>query len=109
MSSITFVAIRGVGSNVVLRRPSRDPHRIRPAERHIKSLLQGPEKRHQRGVFGPPPARLSIAGDSKPRQGVGLHLQINFGVNVGRIDGDVTKPRPYGIDIDAGSKQVGRS
>jgi hypothetical protein len=38
-----------------------------------------------------------------------VHKDFPSVINVGRIDGDVTKPRPYGIDIDAGSKQVGRS
>jgi hypothetical protein len=31
----------------------------------------------------------------------GLPLHIDFGVDVGRVDGDVSKPRPDGVDIDA--------
>ena len=40
MSSITFDAICGLGSNVVLRRPSQNRHRIRPAKRHIKACYK---------------------------------------------------------------------
>ena len=40
------------------------------------------------------------------RQHLRLALQIDFGVNVGGVDGDVTEPGSNGVDVHAGAKQV---
>jgi hypothetical protein len=34
-------------------------------------------------------------------------LKINFGVDVGRVDRNVTQPGADGVDIDSGAKEVG--
>ena len=36
----------------------------------------------------------------------GFTLQIDFGVDVGRVDGDVSEPSADGVDIDAGAEQM---
>ena len=36
-----------------------------------------------------------------------LPLQVYLCIDVGRIDGHVTEPRPDGVDIDSGAKEVG--
>ncbi len=38
----------------------------------------------------------------------GLTLQIDLGVDVGGVDGDMTEPCADGVDIDAGAEQVRR-
>ena len=38
----------------------------------------------------------------------GFTLQIDFGVDVGRVDGDVSEPSADGVDIDAGAEQMRR-
>ena len=35
-------------------------------------------------------------------------LQIDFGVDVSGVDGDMTEPCADGVDIDAGAEQVRR-
>jgi hypothetical protein len=39
-------------------------------------------------------------------QRLGLHLKIDFGVDVGRIQGDMTEPRPDRVDIDPGAQET---
>ena len=38
----------------------------------------------------------------------GFTLQIDFGVDVGRVDGHVSEPSADGVDIDAGAEQMRR-
>ena len=40
------------------------------------------------------------------RQGLGLHLQVHFGVDVGGIQRDVAQPGADRIDVHAGPEQV---
>lgn len=35
-----------------------------------------------------------------------LPLQVNFSIDVGRVDGHVSQPCSDGVDIDTGAKQV---
>lgn len=46
-----------------------------------------------------------IAGVTRGQR-LGFHLQINFGIDVGRIDGDVAEPRADGIDVHTGAKEM---
>ena len=41
-------------------------------------------------------------------QRLGLHLQVDLGVDVRRVQGDVTKPCSNRIDVDASAKEVYR-
>lgn len=52
-------------------------------ERHITTGLQRPQELHQSLVFAPRFLPLFFL-DLAVRQGLGLHLQINLGVHVGR-------------------------
>ena len=45
-------------------------------------------------------------GDFALCQGLGLHLQIDFDVNVGRVERDMPEPGADGVDINASAKQV---
>ena len=36
----------------------------------------------------------------------GFTLQIDFGVDVGGVDGDMTEPCADGVDVDAGAQQM---
>jgi len=44
--------------------------------------------------FVPFPARIT------GRQRLCLHLKINFGVDVGSVDGNMSEPRTNGVDVD---------
>ena len=50
--------------------------------------------------------RIVVIGKLAPCQGLGFHLQIDFDVNVGRIERDMPEPGANGIDVDAGAEQV---
>jgi hypothetical protein len=39
----------------------------------------------------------------------GFHLQINLRIDVGGIEGDVTKPSANRVDVDTSPKKVNRS
>jgi len=39
-------------------------------------------------------------------QCLSLHLEIDFGVDVSRIQRDMTKPRPDRVDIDPSAQQM---
>ena len=34
---------------------------------------------------------------------LGFSLEVHFGVDIGRVYGDVSKPRPDGVDINTGA------
>jgi hypothetical protein len=70
-------------------------------------VLQGAEEGEQRWVVFP-----SLVGGGCCTEGVGVGedfcfaLQIDFGVDVGRVDGDVSEPGADGVDIDARAQQM---
>jgi hypothetical protein len=37
----------------------------------------------------------------------GLHLQVNFGIDVGGVEGDVSELCADSVDVDAGAQEVG--
>ena len=45
-------------------------------------------------------------GDLALRQRLGLHFQIDFGVNIGRVERDMPEPGADGIDVHASAEQV---
>ena len=71
------------------------------------NCLEGAEEGEQRWVVFP-----SFVGGGCCAEGVGVGedfrftLQIDFGVDVGGVDGDVTEPCADGVDIDAGAEQM---
>ena len=73
------------------------------------NYLEGAEEGEQGRVVFP-----SLAGDWRCAEVVGVGedfgftLQIDFGVDVGRVDGHVSEPSADGVDIDAGAEQVRR-
>jgi len=71
------------------------------------AVLQGAQECHQRWIVSPAP----VCGGRRPESvGVGEHfcltLEIDFSVDVGCINGDVTEPRPDGVDVDPGAQQM---
>jgi hypothetical protein len=42
-------------------------------------------------------------------ESLSLHFQVNFSVGIRRIKRDVTQPGTNGVDIDPGTKEMGRS
>ena len=39
-------------------------------------------------------------------QDLGFTLEVDFGVDVGRVNGDVAEPGTNGVDVDAGAQQM---
>jgi hypothetical protein len=39
-------------------------------------------------------------------ENLGFSLQVDFGVDVGCVDGNMTEPRADGVDVDTGAQQV---
>lgn len=70
-----------------------------------KNALKGAQERHQRRVVSPVPFRL-VVGDFAPCQSPGFHLQIDFRVNVRRIQRNMPEPGANGIDIHTGAEQM---
>ena len=48
-----------------------------------------------------------LSFDFAGRERFGFHLQIDFGVDVGGVEGDVSEPCADGVDVDAGAQEVG--
>ena len=40
------------------------------------------------------------------RECFGFHLQVDLGINVRGVHGDMPQPSPDGIDVDAGAQQM---
>jgi hypothetical protein len=51
-------------------------------------------------------SRLVVIGNFAPSQSRGFHLQIYVGVDVGRIEGNMSEPGANGVYINAGAEQV---
>ena len=75
---------------------------------HNLPHLQGVEEGHQPLVFLPRPDRpwFNYVAD---RHCLGLHLKVDFGVDVGGIDRGMAKPCADRIDIHASKDQVAGS
>ena len=74
------------------------------------NYLEGAEESEQGRVVFP---RLVVGGRCCSEvvgvgKDFGFTLQIDFGVDVGRVDGHVSEPSADGVDIDAGAEQVRR-
>jgi hypothetical protein len=37
----------------------------------------------------------------------GLHLQIDFRIDIRRVERDMTQPRPNRVDVDSGAEKMG--
>ena len=42
-------------------------------------------------------------------KGIGFHLEIDFGVDIRCLQGNVAHPGPYSVDIYSGAEKVGGS
>src|SRR5712691_8866422 len=68
--------------------------------------LKRAQKRHQRRVLPPVPCWLACIGNFTLGQGLGFHLQIDFCVDVGRVERNMPEPDANGVDVHAGAEQV---
>ena len=69
--------------------------------------LQGSQELHEPWILAPRLLRLA-ALDLALHKCLGLHLQIDLRIHVGRVDGHMAQPRSNGVDVHTGSKQMGR-
>lgn len=49
---------------------------------------------------------MRVAEDRARRQSLGLHLEIDFGISIGRGERDVTEPRADGVGVHARAEEV---
>ena len=71
---------------------------------HIPVHLQRFQKGDQAFVLLPWPPRLRCGGVAQ-RHRLGFRVEVDFGVDVGRIETDVTEPRTDRVEIDASPHQ----
>ena len=76
-------------------------------ERHIKPALQSTQERHQPRIIAPASFRFVRIGKLALGQSLGLHLQIDFCIDVGGIDRNVSEPSPNRVDGHAGTEKMG--
>jgi hypothetical protein len=75
-------------------------------ERHI-IRLQGLEEPKKPSIFSPV-GLLLVGFDLTCRERFGLHLHIDLGINVGRIEGDVAEPSTDRVDVNSRAKKMSR-
>jgi hypothetical protein len=64
------------------------------------------EKLHYLWVVAPCLSRMLDLASVTGGQGLCLHFQINLGIDVGGIDGDVAEPGTDGVDVDACTEEM---
>ena len=77
--------------------------------RHINRSLQRLQKCHQGGVDSPVFHGYRVSCDIAFCQSLGLHLQVELGIDVGGVDRGMPQPRPDRVDIHAGTQEKDRS
>src|SRR5712691_11744124 len=85
----------------------------RPPRDGRKNWLFGGDKRHitfgsetakelnDSRVLAPHLSLVPVPTRVTGRQRLRLHLKIDFGVDVGGVDGNMSEPRPDGVDVHA--------
>jgi hypothetical protein len=63
---------------------------------------------HQSGILTPTSVAFGWVDDLALGQSFRLHLQIDLGINVRRVERDVAKPATDGVNVHSGAKQVCR-
>ena len=51
-------------------------------------------------------SRVVVIGNLAPSQSHGFHLQVDVGVDVGRVEGNMPEPAANGVYVNAGAEQV---
>ena len=87
------------------RRLLRSARKEFESPQHIPVRSVGVQERHQVLVLLPVAARIRFR-DIAQRHCRGLHLEVDFGIDVGGVDGGMAEPRVDGIDVHAGEHQV---
>src|SRR6266545_7448453 len=82
-----------------VRTPVRMHGRVQ-SRRHISEALKGTQEGHQVGFFAPD-SRRCCGCHFAQGESLGLCFQVDFRIDMGGIEGNVTEPRADGIDIDA--------
>jgi hypothetical protein len=76
-------------------------------KRHITFGSETAKELHDTRVLAPhlflAPFPARVTGCQRLR----LHLKIDFGVDVGRVDGNMAQPRTNGVDIHARAQKMG--
>ena len=86
----TFDAYCGAAAYVALGTGGSHERRKESFERHI-IRLQGAQKVHQGRLVSPALGRFGVTGRFAFGQGLGLHLEVNLGIDVGSAERDMAK------------------
>jgi hypothetical protein len=96
-------------AQVVMWRPARflrDFLGLCRAGHHIIFASQGSQKLHESWILTPRFLSFAVF-DLALHKGLGLHLQINLGIYVGRAQAHVAQPGSNRVDVHASAKEVG--
>jgi hypothetical protein len=101
---LTYVAQR------FMWRSPRDVRKDAPFgadKRHITFGSETAKKLHDARVFAPhlflAPSPTRVTGCQR----LGFHLKIDFGVDIGGVDGNMSQPRTNGVDVDSCAQKMG--
>ncbi len=76
-------------------------------KRHITFGSETVKELHDARVRAPHLCRLPFPARVTGSQRLGLHLKIDFGINVGGVDRNVSEPRTNGVDVDSCAQEMG--
>jgi hypothetical protein len=85
-------------------RPPRDARKnglFGVYKRHITSGSETAKELHDARVRAPHLSLVPFSTRVTGRQRLRLHLKIDFGVDVGGVDGNMSEPCPDRVDVDA--------
>jgi hypothetical protein len=72
-------------------------------KRHITFGSETAKELHNARVLAPHLSFVPFSTHVTGRQCLRFHLEIDFGVDVGGVDGNISHPRPDRVDVYAGT------
>ena len=70
-------------------------------KRHITFRSETAKELHDAWVLAPHLSLVPFPPSVTGRQSLRLHLKIDLGVDIGGVDGNMSEPRPDGVDVHA--------
>ena len=75
-------------------------------KRHITFGSETAQELHDARIRAPHSSLVRFPTRITGRQRLRLHLKIDFGVDVGSVDGNMAQPRTNGVDIHARAQEM---
>src|SRR5580658_1844880 len=103
MRSLTYVAQRFMWRSL---QNARKDAAFGADKRHITFGSETAKKLHDSRVRAPHLSLMTFPTCVTGRQRLGLHLKIDFGVDVGGVDGNMSEPGPDRVDVHASTQKM---